>query len=354
MYLAGQVRALADRGHRVALAVYGAGEGGSIAGVELLRARSVPLARFHTGGLHWSRPLGDLALARVVRRYCAQHPVDIIHAHNVEGPLVARLARTGRPIVYDLHTTMVQELPCHLPRWLRPLGRPMGALVDGLALRVADAGCAISPRAERRLRRAGFPVRLVGPGVDPNDLKPGPDPRRRLGLPARFVIYTGNLDRYQDLPILLRAMEGLDVPLVVVTGSPDPLPPWVRVIRSRSYRDAIDALSVATLAVIPRRDCAGFPIKLLNQLGMGCPTVMLASAALPLPGVVIAEPSQLRSTVRELLADPVRLARLGADGRRAVREGWTWSKRAERLEALYEDVVGRHSGDSAGAVPRGT
>lgn len=333
-YLAGQARALAARGHQITVAVYG-GEGGQLPGVELLRARRLPFAHFEDGGLHWSRPLSDLALARRVRRFVRDHSVDVLHAHNVEGPLVARWARTGVPVVYDLHTEMRDELGSHLPGRLARVGRPLGALLDHAAIQASDLGCAISTRARERLVAGGLRTLTVGPGVDPAELVVRSDARARFDLPERFVVYTGNLDRYQDLALLYARLPDLDAPLVVVTGSDDPVPPGVHAIRSRAFQDALDVLAVATVAVIPRRRCTGFPIKLLNQLGMGCPTVMLDTAVQDLPGVVQATEATLPVTLNSLLGDPEKARGLGESGREAVLADWTWSARAERLEALY-------------------
>lgn len=335
VYLAGQARALARRGHEVSVAVYGAGVGGELPGVRLVRARHVPLTRFTTGGMHWSRPLADLSLARTVRQFCKRHEVDVLHTHNVEGPLVARLAATNVPIVYDLHTRMEAELATHLRPPLDRFGPTVGRRLDRWATDSADVGCAISNEAHTFLRNAGLPTVTVGPGIDTDELVARPDARERFDLPKRFVVYTGNLDRYQDVPLLLDAMRTVDVPLVVVTGSPDPLPDDVHVIRSRAFQDALDVLSAATIAVIPRRQCTGFPIKLLNQLGMGCPTVMVDPKATPLPGVVICPPGDLAPTLNRLLDTPSKLRRLGTRARRAVRTRWTWGERARQLEALY-------------------
>lgn len=335
VYLAGQARALARRGHEVTVAVYGAGVGGQLDGVRLLRAQHVPLTRFTTGGMHWSRPLADLSLARTIRRFCRTHHVDVLHAHNVEGPLVAHLAKTNRPIVYDLHTRMEVELATHLRAPLDRCGPFIGRALDRLAVRCADVGCAISNEAHTFLRGAGLPTVTVGSGVDPRQLTARPHPRERFGLPDRFIVYTGNLDRYQDVPILLEAMKSVDVPLVVVTGSPDPLPAGVHAIRSRNFQDALDVLSVASIAVIPRRQCTGFPIKLLNQLGMGCPTVMVDPSQPPLPGVVTCPPGDLSPTLNRLLASPTQLRRLGTQAQAAIHARWSWAERAQRLEALY-------------------
>jgi glycosyltransferase involved in cell wall biosynthesis len=336
-YLAGQARALAARGHDVRVVVYGAGRGGHLPGVELVRAAGIPGGDFRGGGLHWSRPLHDLALAAALRRTLKERPADLLHAHNVEGPLVATLARTGLPIVYDLHTSMAEELGDHLGRGRR-FGPPLGGLLDRLASSASDGGCAISARAHGLLRAAGLPTVQVGPGVDPSELEARPGARDRFG-PGPWVVYTGNLDAYQDLPLLYAAMAQVPARLLIVTASDAPVPAGPTVVRSTDWRDAIDALSVADLAVIPRRRCAGFPVKLLNQLGMGVPTVMIEGADQPLPGVVACPPDQLAPTLRTLLQDPARRDRLAASAREAIRARWTWSAKAELLEQLYARVT---------------
>jgi len=337
-YLAGQASALARRGHDVHLLVYGAGSGGELPGVTLHRSRRFPGGEFSTGGLHASRPLHDLALAARIRRLARQIRPDILHAHNVEGPLAARLAHSGLPIVYDLHTQMSEELADHLPRRFRPLGPIAGRAVDRLALRVSTAGCAISDAAMEVFREARLPATRVGPGIDPDELVARPDAAERFGG-GPPLLYTGNLDRYQNLGLLFEALEHSGIGLRVVTGSTAPLPGWVDAVRSTDFRDAIDALSTARLAVIPRARCSGFPVKLLNQLGMGVPTVMLHSAAVDLPGVVPTEPTALRQTIEALLADPDRLQRLGEAARNEVLESWTWDARMQRLEGLYQSLI---------------
>lgn len=340
-YLAGQARALAARGHDVRVVVYGVGEGGELPGVSLIRARRVPGGDFAGGGWHRSRPLHDLALARALRRTLRERPADVVHAHNVEGPLVAALAGVEAPVVYDLHTRMAEELPAHFGR-LGGFARPLGSAVDRLACAFADAGCAISDRAFDALVSAGLPTVHVGPGVDPAELVPRPGARERFG-DGPIVVYTGNLDAYQDLPLLVDAMRGVPARLLVVTASDGDLP-GAEVVRSTDWRDAVDALSVADLAVIPRRACAGFPIKLLNQLGMGVPTVMIEGAHQPLPGVVACAPGRLADAIRALLADPDRRAELGQAAREEVRERWTLDARAAALEALYSGAGGRVTG----------
>lgn len=328
-YLASQARALVAAGHRVSLAVYGGGRGGTIDGVQLIRGR--PGARFDGGGMHWSRALADLGLVRAMRHLHRADPVDVVHAHQVEGPVVARLARLDVPIVYDLHTSMAEELADHVD--LGAATPWLGAAVDRLALRCADAGCAISHRAASIFTARGLPHAWVPPSIDPAELEGIPvDPRPRL-------VYTGNLDAYQDLHLLYAVRDELPLPLVVVTGSDAPVPDGIEVVRSADPADALRALSGATLALVPRRTVAGFPIKLLNQLGLGVPTVVMRSAGLQIPGVHETTPALLARDVRALVDDPVRRERLAAQGRRWVLDACSPSAQAESLQALYRSLL---------------
>ncbi|HHO51697.1 MAG TPA: glycosyltransferase [Deltaproteobacteria bacterium] len=363
VYVAGMSRALARRA-RVLLACWaGSGAGAIPEGVRIVRTRWVPGSGVLHSGPHPGRPLQDLLLARTVRRILRTEAIDVIHAHNVEAPLAAWLARGRRrhpPVIYDLHTTMRHELPTYgTPGpWAGRGVRAVGAVVDAVVPRVCDGAVAMSEPAQRELLARGVaPVALIPPGIDPEQLQgaSAPRARRRWGLgDHRWVVYAGNADGYQDLPDLFAAVALLpSARLLVVTGSP--LPPLaamasaagvggsrLRLVRSTSLADTADALAVATVAALPRRRCAGFPIKLLNQLCLGVPTVAAGGSARAIPGVIpvpAADPVAFAAALQALLSDPVRCRALGRAARRAVLGGWTWAARAEQLLRFYHSLA---------------
>ena len=250
------------------------------------------------------KPWLDLDLARVV----AGTPGDVVVAHGHEGMLVALLARrleglrrlARRPIVYAPHTAFGEELPTYLPagyaRLRGPLGLAGGALDDTLPRR-ADACLSISRRMDELLREAGARRVVPGrPGIDPDEFR-DLRPERPSPPDARWVAYCGNPDAYQDLPVLARAMSivraerGPDAPRLVVIGdwpeadvravAPD------AVVRPRDWAHARDVLAGCDAAVIPRTRCAGFPMKLLNQVALGLPTVIAEGSAQGLPGEIV-------------------------------------------------------------------
>lgn len=355
VYVGGMARALARRGHDVVLCCYADGDGPDPEGVTVVRARGVPGGEAtRRSGPHWSRIPQDLLLARAVRR-ALRTGVDVVHGHHVEAPIVARLAGARAPVVYNLHTQLSEELPTYLPRV--PGLRWAGAAVDRVVPRLCDGAVAISKRAAADLRRRVERVAHIPPGVDIDDLRGGDGgrARRRWALgERRWVVYAGNADAYQDLPVLLTAMRDVvGADLLVVTGS-DPsevqrmaasagLPAQrCRVVHSAAFVDTLDALAVAEVAALPRTRCAGFPIKLLNQLGAGVPTVAAAGSSRSIPGVVVVPDGDARAmaaSIEGLLGDPDRLAALGRSAKEAVARDWTWDRRAAQLEAFYWSLL---------------
>ncbi|MFT6817179.1 MAG: D-inositol-3-phosphate glycosyltransferase [Myxococcota bacterium] len=316
----------------------------------LVRARKVPGGDFARSGPHWSRVVQDALLARAVSRIPA---VDIVHGHNVEGPLVARLARVSCPIVYGQHTAMAEELPQWFPL---PGVRQIGRIVDAVLPAVSDASIALSYSGVQTL--SGMTA-MSPPGVHLADLA-GADPersRRRYGLdPRPWVIYAGNTDPYQDLDRLFEAMTQVpSAGLLVVTGND--AEPWLalgrrlgisedrlRVVGGATFSDMKDALAASTVAVCPRRLCRGFPIKLLNQLGLGVPTVCAPGSARPIDGVVAAVDDTvdgLACAIRELVVDPGRRERLSRLAIEDVARRWSWDARAHDVIRVYQRVLRR-------------
>lgn len=353
VYAASQLRGLVARGHRPIVVSY-PGPDSPVPGVTHWPTGRVPGGVLRSGP-HWTRLPLDLWLIRRVRQALKRFPVDVIHAHNVEAPILSRLAspgRTGPPVVYDLHTEMAAELPTYtngFEGWWSVVGRR----ADALAARASDAGIAISSRAQAWFDSRGIPSHRVGPGVDVDDLRRadgvGFRQRWELGDEA-CVVYTGSTDAFQDLPILYRAMVDVPARLVVATRTdPDVVR---RSARAHGLNDVCvvpgdwvttrDAIAGAQVAAIPRGDCAGFPIKLLNSLGLGVPTVCAEGSAQDIAGVVPVrggDPEAFACELRALLGDTARRETLSTQAWTAVETQWSVAAAAARLEQAYLQIL---------------
>lgn len=362
VYIRGMASGLAAAGHRVWLATYGHGEGTPAEGVHRVAVPTPPGRRSLRSGPTPGKPVLDALLAARVARLLRRHPIDLIHAHHVEAPVVARvamaLARRRVPLLYNLHTALGEELPVYLPSAMQALAGRLGDAVDrGLADHV-DGAVALSETAAARLTSWGYdPVLRVPPGIDPDEVKGGDAEaaRRRWSLgEGPWVLYTGNTDPYQDLPDLFEAVARMSTGgLLVVTGSP--LAPLrelaarvglpaerLRLVSSQDFADTRDALAAATVGALPRTVCAGFPIKLLNLLAAGLPVVAAQGAAQPLEGVIPVpdhQPVALAGALASVLAEPDMAARLGEGGARAVRSRYAWPVVTRRLVDGYRSVL---------------
>jgi glycosyltransferase involved in cell wall biosynthesis len=186
---------------------------------------------------------------------------------------------------------------------------------------------------------------MVQPGVDAADFE-GVVPAVLPDGP--WVVYAGNPDRYQDLDVLIEAMRHLpECGLLLVSASP--LDGWakcglerLKLIQTSDFEEVKSLVKAAHVAAIPRTLCSGYPIKLLNYLALGVPTVMAAGSAQPLPGVVAVpnhDPVAMAAEIRRLLENDTQRRRLGAEASAHIRSECTWDARSRELEDVYVRVL---------------
>jgi len=373
VFVAEQARALARAGCAVTLLCYGAGareQGGlersleasdralAASGVRVVRAKTSLSRAPLRAGPSWRKPVADAALlARwlaVAREGVPERRFDVVFAHNAEAALVGIAARRAAhvPVVYVAHTLLGVELSAYAPPAARALANRLGAGLDALLARGADGVIGLSRAAAETLgRHARGPVALVPPGLDPT-AAPAADAVAHAcavhGLaPGRFVLYAGNLDRYQDLDELAVAARRIaPVPLVVAThdrvrAAPAPL----RVARVARADEARLLTHAAAACVLARRRIGGFPVKLLNYLEAARAVVARSDVA---EGLVHgrsawlvpadAPAAALADALAHVLADPALAARLGAAGRAQLEARHGWSALARETLALAARV----------------
>jgi glycosyltransferase involved in cell wall biosynthesis len=364
VYVAGLCRALLRAGANVELACYDSGTPEEHpSAIPTLRPTIRGLPAAHLSGPHWTKLPRDAALLHVVARRLARGDVQIVHAHNVEAPLIAALAaeitrirsRTRPILLYQLHTTLADELPTygHPPWFSRPwraAASAAGSAIDHVIPRLCDAAIAISDGSERHLRATGVPTYRFDPGFDPEELT-GANAERgrdRLRLDERaWVLYAGNLDNYQDLPILYEAVRrhpsaGLAIVSHAAEDPAPPLPPSrYRFVGGASFSEVKDAIAACELSAIPRQVCAGVPMKLYNQLALGSPTLGVRGATPEVPGCLLAEPGQRNFTEALGAALERDLAPLRRAARTFAFAACTWDARAASMLDLYATVSHR-------------
>jgi glycosyltransferase involved in cell wall biosynthesis len=161
-----------------------------------------------------------------------------------------------------------------------------------------------------------------------------------------WVVYAGNPDNYQNLDVLMKAMSRIpDVRLLMVSASS--LEKWhghdnVHCVQTSDFQKVCSYIRSADLAVLPRVACSGFPMKLLNYLALGLPTVVAAGSAIDIDGVISVpnyDDSAMAEAIRTLLSDPERRNRMGKAAQKAIQSDYSWDVQCEKLEHIYYNLL---------------
>jgi glycosyltransferase involved in cell wall biosynthesis len=322
----------------------------------------------------------------------------VYHAAGGSVPLFS-----GIPLVVTLLDLAPWELPRVYQQGLAArFGQRLRARIlrDAAAVIVGSEAVARDARRLLRLRRervrvvrlaprAAFVARAVPTATDPARGSPAVDARgerERLGIPDRYLVYSGRYDARQDFATLFRALGALsgagrphdldpDVPwpprILLVGATPADRASLARAATRASIGEVLtfaphlddDRLAAlvrgARAAILPAlSDATGSPA--IEAIAAGTPVVASGVGALPEivgPAGILVEPrdpARLAEALRTAWADDdvhARLAGLARD--RANFDSRTWDDVARETRAVYaEAAVSRRSTGSAPPTSR--
>ena len=109
--------------------------------------------------------------------------------------------------------------------------------------------------------------------------------------------------------------------------------------------DLPNFLAMASVTVVPRPECPGHPIKLLNYMMAARPIVCFQGSAKGVRHLhdALIVPNhdweKMGDAIVTLLRDPALAKRLGTNARETVLSTFDWQVLAKKVEAIYADLV---------------
>jgi glycosyltransferase involved in cell wall biosynthesis len=369
----GMSEGLTRLGHTIHIVTYPFGQDLPVdERIHIHRVRSVKRSYEIRVGPTIEKPLLDLLLLIRLCRVIRREKIHLIHAHNYEGGLIGIIARwiTGVPLLYNAVNTMADELPGY--RFIRPaaLARGLARLLDRFVPSFPDHITVVSEALGEFLVRQGIQperISLVPAGIESEMFIKGNPARfkQKYGIGGGpLILYTGTLDPFQRVDYLIRAFASVarevpDARLMVLNNivQEDQLGEHRRTASALDIGDRViwagphaleelpDYLAMADVTVIPRPDCPGHPVKLLNYMAAGKPIVSSAGSAKGLrhrhDALVVPDHDcdGMAKAMILLLRDRELAEALGRNARNTVMAHFDWDILTKGIEVLYEGIV---------------
>lgn len=363
---------MADLGYDVHIVTYPYGDEMPVRGAKIHRISSFGFSHQVSVGPALHKPVLDLLMVFKACHLIWKYKCDIIHAHNYEGQLVGICAKliTERPLLYNAVNSMTDELssydfikPAFVARWL-------ATFLDWFVPKFSDYILTLTTELLELLAAKGAPrerMVCVPAGVWPEMFQHANPERFRDILrlrDKRVVLYTGTLDRFQRLDILLRAFARLGpefsdtVLLLVCPFTKDTLrrelealatelriADRLRWVDQHPLEDLPDYLVLGDVAVVPRPHSSGQPIKLLNYMGTARPIVAAAGGAKGIrhlhDGFICRDEDvdHMAEGLSLLLTDRKLAERLGVAALRTLLEEYDWRILCRKIESIYLGIL---------------
>jgi glycosyltransferase involved in cell wall biosynthesis len=354
------VEVLCGQGHAVDVLTYHEGADLDIEGLRILRTPALPGLRHIPIGISWKKLVCDLLLCGRLLRLALSRHYDVIHAvEEAVFPAILLRSSAHARVVYDMDSMLGESL---VSKWrvLRPVERALRAL-ERAVLRRADAVFAVCSDLARHVSddAPNVPVFLIEDVALPShQYGGGAEPLRELlDIRGSLALYVGNLQRYQGVEQVVRAMgqlpKALDLTLVLIGGAEADIARVRALVRKLHLEERVyllgprplaqlaGFLSQADILVSPRSQGSNTPMKVYSYMNSG--TAILATRILSHTQVLddhcalLAEPNSqaLAKGLATLAADEALRTRLGSAARRRARERYSVEAFREKVRVAY-------------------
>lgn len=361
-----RLQALSALGHRVDLVTYHLGKDKAFPGLRIYRIPDLFSIRDVRIGPSLAKiPLDLLLLGRAVGRLLRER-YDLIFSHEEAALFGTGLSLLcGIPHVYDMHSSLPQQL-VNFKYSSSPLLRQVFLWIERFILRHSESVIVICLDLHQRVEQEGYGRKalLVENFLEFETPRTSEQHRRQkreiLGLTGkRVVLYTGNFQAYQGIPLLLEAAARVpteDTVFVLVGGDRVSREKMEKKARALGIQEKVVFtgpvpsqevplyVDLADVLVSPRLAGSNTPLKIYSYMKSGKPIVATSlwthtqvlndSLAVLTP----AEPRALATGLAYALSEPQALAR-AAQAKVLADQIYTKTRYLEKINAVLDRAV---------------
>ncbi len=352
-----RLTALSRLGHRVDLLTYPIGRSPVLPGLKIIRPPNVfGIRRVKIGPSLAKIPLDALLLGRAIARLSARG-YDLLFSHEEAAFFGTALALLwGKPHIYDMHSSLPQQLRNfeftrsavlialfeRLERFVLKHSRAVIVICADLMKRVSQLGY-----AEKAVLVENF---LDFPAAETPASEVERKKRELAPAGEKIVLYAGNFEPYQGIPLLLEAAGKLGTSAVfVLVGGRGPALARMRELASSLgiagrtiFIEPVPPeslplyISLADVLVSPRLSGTNTPLKIYSFLKSGKPLVATNlwthTQVLSSRLAVLAEPNP------ESLAEAIRFALENEEAQKRARAAKEWADREYTVSRYLEKM----------------
>lgn len=285
-------------GHTIDLVTYPLGQDKQIKGLRIFRSLRPPFVKSVKTGPSKSKIFLDFflffkALGRLLR---GRKKYDVIHTHEeacIMGAFFNKLTKI--PHLYDMHSSLVQQMTnfgftkskiiIGFFKWIEKKSLKNAASTIVICRALYDYASTITAKEK---------LTIIENFIDENPHRTDLDPeqlnqiKKEIGKgEKKIIIYTGTLEKYQGIPLLIESMTHLpgDFRLVLIGGKPkqveevkhlveiSELTDRVLILGEKSPEEIPYYLGAADVLVSPRTLGTNIPLKIYAYLKSGIPVV---------------------------------------------------------------------------------
>jgi len=289
-----RLKALSDLGHKVDLMTYHLGENVSLRNIKIIRIPNLFFIRAIKIGPSLAKiPLDFLLFLRAFFQLIKTR-YTLIFSHEEAALLGVLLGKIWRlPHLYDMHSSLPQQLENFNFSRSRLLASVF-LWMERFILKNSQAVIVICQDLERKVKKIGFENKAVllenfidFPSQEFSEDKIQQKRRELAPKGEKIVLYTGNFQSYQGIPLLLEAAERIQekVIFLLVGGSKaeqEEMKKRAEVLRVQERVIFINRVSpsfvplfvsLADVLVSPRLSGTNTPLKIYSSLKSGKPLV---------------------------------------------------------------------------------